>query len=89
MNHNSNFEILIHIPIDFCSGIRLVRSANFADSARQKSLPTSTEIWLIIAMRRFCGVLNCHGGNLNYHSGVLNYHGGISSLPTQPPDTHP
>ena len=36
-----------------------------------------------------CGNLICHGGHLNCHGGNLNYHGGISSLPTQPPDTHP
>ena len=40
-------------------------------------------------MVRRGGVSNCHGGNLNHHGGNLDYHGGISSLPTQPPDTHP
>ena len=34
------------------------------------------------------GISNCHGGDVNYHGVDLNYHGGISSLPTQPPDTH-
>jgi len=33
--------------------------------------------------------LHCHDGNLNHHGGNVDYHGGISSLPTQPPDTHP
>ena len=40
-------------------------------------------------MVRRGGVLSCHVGNLNHHGGNLDYHGGISSLPTQPPDTHP
>ena len=30
-----------------------------------------------------------HCGNLYHHGGNLDYHGGSSSLPTQPPDTHP
>jgi hypothetical protein len=35
------------------------------------------------------GILNCLDGYTNYQGKNLDHHGGISSLPTQPPDTHP